>query len=165
MKRLAILFLLASCTKATNNIPKTPSVSYTFADNKMPNGANDTLADGSFSATAGGNTLSNDTSHGFVFFASGPNGSSIVLSYEIPQLTSGTYTYEAFSPSWPLPLGFFQWTSRDWVSLHPISAHVTVNFSRYSNKTADGTFSLNMSNGPTYVTITNGVFRDIPVTP
>lgn len=157
MKRLAIAYILfASCTKsATNNIPKTPYISYTFVDNKRPVELSDTLSSGNFSAQWGGNDTY-DTTHGYVF-------SSGLLMFEVPKIESGTYGYKAFSPAWPHSLSFFDWQYWDGTFLQPDSANVTLNISRYSNKTADGTFSVNFLNATYYVKVTKGIFTNLPV--
>lgn len=151
------MLLIASCSKKNSSeIAKAPYVSFTFADNKRPSGLADTLNDGRFFAVVGGNEANNDTTHGYVFSA-GP------VDFEIPALTSGTFTYEAFSASWPRPLGLDQWTNWDGTFLDPANISIIINIGRYSNRTADGTFSLTMSNGIAYVVITKGIFFNLPV--
>lgn len=157
MKKLAFaLLVFASCTKSATNNTQAAFISYTFADNKRTAELRDTLSDGRFLARVGGNDTY-DTTHGYVLSAG-------LLMCEVPKIATGTYSYKAFSPAWPHPLRFFEWQYWDGTLLQPDSASVTLNISRYSNQTADGTFSVNFVNGAYYVRVTKGVFTNLPVT-
>lgn len=155
-------FLAIACSKKASNPYISPSISFIYADNEQPGGTSLSVAGGSFTSQYGGND-SYDTTHGYVFFVTGPSGSNKVLSFEISALISGTYSYAAFSTAWPHSLHFDSWVFVKGTYLDPVDATITVVFTRNSNNTVDGTFSLHFANGTDYLTITEGSFLNVPV--
>lgn len=162
---LILCFLpFLACSKKDSSPPtQKASVSFNFIDNKSPSGMSISWEAGKFDFVSGGNTSSNDTTHGYIFSATGPNGSNVSLSFEIPALQSGTYSYKAFSTAWPRPLGLDSWTGVTGIGLQPDTCRITVNFKRLSNSSADGEFSLSFTNGSQFVEISNGVFAAAPI--
>lgn len=177
MKRMKLLTLImifilgtymTGCSKKSSDSPSgVKSVSFTFKD-----GSGLSLSDtstnwsGEFKSVTGGNNGTNiDTTHGYVFSYSGYKF-QIFLSFEIPQLASGTYTYTAFSPAWPMYLHYDQWMSTNQTWIYTNSTTITIDISRYSKGSLDATFSLlfnSPSDGANYISITNGKLLNVPV--
>lgn len=139
--------------------PGKPRVTFTFADNKRPNGLSVSIDDGEFAAVSGGNS-NLDTTHGYMFSVA---QTGLNLSFEIPVLSSGSYSYKAFSPTWPLPLRLDQWEHWDGTYLDPDQASISISFSKINASSVDGEFNLNFTNGTDSVKIANGSFSNIPV--
>jgi hypothetical protein len=160
---IVLLSILGCSKKNESSSSKISSVSFDYRDNKVTNGLSATINGGAISKVSGGNTAANDTTHGYCFAVSGSNGSYLSLSFEIPRLQSGLYTYKAFSQSWPLPLGLDNWEFADGTMLQPDSASISINITRYSAGSVDGNFSVNFLNGSFFVSISNGAFSNIPI--